>query len=280
MNPLSIIIPVFNEEKSLGNIIDRLRNVLPQAEIIVVDDGSTDNSFRIAQQRGVRVLQHDFKKGYGSAIKTGIKKARNGIIGIIDGDGTYSPEDLPKLLEHINEYDMVIGAREKKGVPVVRRPAKWFLNKLANYLVGYKIPDLNSGLRVFRKEAAKRFINILPSGFSLTTTITLAMLSNDYSLKYVSIGYHKREGRSKIRPIYDTWNFIQLIVRTILYFSPLRVFLPLSLFLFLLGLFILFYSYFFTPEVMDITTIMVIMTSIQVAVIGLLADLINKRIQK
>lgn len=277
---ISIVIPVFNEEENIEGIIDELKQTLPEAEIIIVDDKSTDKSLEVAKKTGVKVMAHDFNLGYGAAIKTGIKKARNKTIGIIDADATYSPKDFLKLLKYADEYDMVVGAREKSGIPVIRKPAKWFLNKLANYLSDRKIPDLNSGLRIFRRGAALRFFNILPSGFSFTTTLTLAMLSNNYSIKYISISYYKRKGKSKIRPIHDTWNFIQLIIRTILYFNPLKVFLPISLFLFLLGLFILFYSYFFTPKLMDISTVIIIMTSIQVAVIGLLADLINKKIQR
>jgi hypothetical protein len=162
-------------------------------------------------------------------------------------------------------------------MPLVRRPAKWVLTELANYLASARIPDLNSGLRVMRKSALMRFMKILPQGFSFTTTITLAMLSNDYRVRFEPIDYHPRTGKSKIRPISDTLNFLTIIVRTIMYFNPLKIFIPISVSLFLLGVAVLIYSAFVLDRVMDVTVIVLISLSIQVAVIGLLADLIDKR---
>ena len=157
---------------------------------------------------------------------------------ITDSDGTYPNDRIPELAAMMTDWDMVVGARtgDEVRVPLVRRPAKWALNMLANVLVETRIPDLNSGLRVFRREVVLRFLPILPNGFSFTTTITLAMLSEGYRVTFVPIDYYARQGRSKIRPVYDTLNFLQLIVRTVLYFNPLRVFLPLSLFFFGAGL--------------------------------------------
>jgi hypothetical protein len=176
---------------------------------------------------------------------------------------------------------MVVGARTGKNVkiPLIRKPAKWFINKLANYLSGMKIPDLNSGLRIMKKSDIERFFHFLPSGFSFTTTITLALLVNNYPVKYFPITYAKREGKSKIRPIKDTLNFIQLIIRTILYFNPLKVFVPLSISLVILALLLLAGSWFYLGKIMDVTFGVIVMTSVMVLAIGLLADLIDKRIQ-
>jgi hypothetical protein len=174
---------------------------------------------------------------------------------------------------------MVVGSRtgDSVSIPLVRRPAKWALNRLANYLARTTIPDLNSGLRVFRKEPFEELVRYLPSGFSFTTTLTLAMLSNDYVVRYVPISYHARVGSSKINPIKDTLNILGLIVRTVMYFAPLRVLLPISGALLLAALVVLIVSALFTPRIMDVTVIVVTMTALQIAVVALVADLIEKR---
>jgi len=158
-----------------------------------------------------------------------------------------------------------------------RRPAKWMLNKLANYLTGTKIPDLNSGLRVMKKDIVMNYVHLLPDGFSFTTTITLAMLTNNYRVEFVPIEYKIRSGKSKIRPIRDTMNFIQLIIRTVLYFDPLKIFLPISAFFFISSIAVLALSYLFTPKIMDITTVILFISGVQILAIGMIADLIDKR---
>ena len=283
MTAVSIVIPAYNEEKAVGSVIDQIISIMEKAdflyEIIVVDDGSTDNTVQIIQERAVQLVRHPFNKGYGAALKTGMRKAKYDTIAIIDADGTYPAEELPKLASGIGEWDMVVGARVGKDAEVspLRKVAKGFLTRLANYLVGTPIPDLNSGLRVFKKDIAMQFYNILPSGFSFTLTITLALLSNDYLVQYVPTRYHKRVGKSKIRPIRDTLGFLQLIIRTVMYFAPLKIFLPVSLALFLFGVVIFLYSLLVLHKVMDVTVVVTILASIQIAAIGLLADLTDKR---
>ena len=150
------------------------------------------------------------------------------------------------------------------------------MGKLANYLAGIKIPDINSGLRIMKKNLIEKYLYILPDGFSFTTTITLAALTNGYRVKYVSINYLKRTGKSKFRPIKDTLNFFQLMIRTVLYFNPLKIFIPLSIILFFSGAVVFLWSYFFAPKVLDTTTAIFIISSIQILAIGMLADLITK----
>lgn len=278
--PVTILIPAYNEERGIGPVLEQVKQLGLPGEIIVVDDGSLDHTFEAASAvSGIKVLRHDVNRGYGQSLKTGILGSAHDIIVITDADGTYPNEDIPKLLKFVQSYDMVVGARtgKKVKIPILRRPAKKFLNVLANYLAGVEIPDLNSGLRIFRKEVAREFFHILPAGFSFTTTITLAMLSNGYRVKYVPIDYHQREGKSKINPIRDTLGFTSLIVRTTLYFNPLKVFMPLSGFVALAAVALLVFSKLVLHRVMDISVIVLLSAALQIAVIGMLADLINKR---
>lgn len=282
MPPVSIVIPAFNEEKGIGNTLTQLNRVMNQQnmpyEIIVVDDGSTDATAELVrQQQGVRLVQHHSNRGYGAAIKTGIRQANHDWIAIIDADGTYPPSAIPVLVEESDEYDMVIGARTGADVPLVRRPAKWFIARLAEYLAETSIPDLNSGLRIFRKDVALSYFNILPSRFSLTITITIAFLSDHYLVKFVPIQYHKRAGKSKINPIQDTLSFVQLILRTIMYFNPLKVLLPISFVLLLLAVSVGVYSLLAQGRVMDITVVTLTMAALQIAVVAMIADMIQKK---
>lgn len=286
---VSIIIPVYNEEEAVQNVIRTLKESLvlvnQRHEVIVVNDGSTDNIKKLLDEAelGIRLINHDSNMGYGAALKTGISNAIHDIIVITDADGTYPNERIPELVEMYENgrIDMVVGARVGKNVhiPLIRKPAKWFITKLSNYLTGRNIPDLNSGLRVMKKEIIEKYIRTLPDGFSFTSTITLAMLTNGYSVKYVPINYFKREGKSKIKPIQDTLNFIQLIIRTALYFNPLKIFIPLSLFLVLLAFLVLLGSWLLTGIAMDVTFGVILMTAVMVLAIGMLADMIDKRIK-
>jgi glycosyltransferase involved in cell wall biosynthesis len=237
---ISIVIPAFNEEGAISSGIREIREVMePQDyeyEIIVVDDGSEDRTAELARAEGITVLAMPENRGYGASLKTGIRRSRFDIIVITDADGTYPAHYIPDLVAQLGEYDMVVGARtgENVAVPMVRRPAKWLLRVLAGYLAGRHIPDLNSGLRVMKKDLVRRFAHLLPSGFSFTTTITLAALCSSSLVRYSPIDYHARIGKSKIRPGH-AFDFTLLIVRTIVYFNPLKVFLPLGAVFFLGG---------------------------------------------
>lgn len=280
---LSVILPVYNEENSIGSVITELKKHLARLklnyEILAINDGSTDQTKKIIEQiADLRVINHTETQGYGASLKDGIKQSHGDLILIIDADGTYPVESIFNLIEHAFDYDMVIGARTNKEarIPLIRKPAKFVINKLANYLSGTKIDDLNSGLRVMKRPFVEKFFPILPNGFSFTTTITLAALVNDHKVKYIPINYYKRIGKSKIRPIRDTLNFFYLIIRTVLYFNPLKIFLPLSVILFLTGIGIFIYSYFFTPYILDTTIALFVISAIQIFAIGVLADLITK----
>jgi len=284
----SIIIPAYNEEDSIGsvikNIAEKLSNIDLIYEIIVVNDCSTDNTRQevISLDIPVRIIDHPVNKGYGASLKTGIKESKYDLIVITDADETYPNEKIIDLVYALykKNHDMVIGARTGTNVsiPLIRKPAKWAINCLANYLTKTKIPDLNSGLRVMKKKFVLSHMNILPDGFSFTSTITIAALTNNNSIQYLPIDYYPRKGVSKIRPIHDTLNFIQLIIRTALYFDPLRVFIPFSLFLLILAFMVLIISGMFCGKLMDVTFGVIMMTSVIVISIGMLADLIDKRL--
>ena len=275
---VSIVLPVYNEEANIKETLDKLLNSVKaynlECEIITVDDGSNDRTVQFIKEYPVKLIQHEYNKGYGAALKTGIRSAKYDIIAISDADGTYPVERIPELVSFINNHDMVVGARSYISLPLIRRPAKWILNKYANYLVRYNIPDINSGMRIFRKDVFDKFRGMLPNGFSFTTTITLALLSNDYRVKYVPIDYFKRGGKSKIRPIRDTVNFFSLVTRVSLYFNPLRVFIPIALLLLFLGFVFLCYDIYMK----DITdkTMMTFLWGMQFGVMGLLADMISR----
>jgi len=278
---ISIIIPAYNEELGVRAVVDELRETLQRHEIkpevIVVDDGSTDGTARIAKSAGARVIRHRSNRGYGASLKTGISAATNDIVGIIDADGTYPVKYLPIMLDELEYADMVVGARTGQNVhiPLVRRPAKWVLKHLANYVASAKIPDLNSGLRIFRRDVAMQYFPILPNQFSFTTTITLAMLCDNYAVSYVPIDYLKRHGKSKIVP-WDAGSFAILILRAAMLFRPLRVFLPIALMCFSYGVIKMTFDIFRDPNI-SASAILAFMSTLLIVLIGMLGDAIATR---
>jgi len=246
--------------------------------VIVVNDVSRDRTGELAAGSAAKVVNHAVNRGYGASLKSGIRAARYPWLAITDADGTYPIEDLARLVRECASHDMVVGARtgEHVKIPLLRRPAKWFINKLANYLSGYKIPDLNSGLRVFRREIAERFFHLFPEGFSFTTTITVASLSSGYQVKFLPINYFKRVGSSSISPLKDFIGFTLLVVRLVTYFKPLNVFLPSAMVLFTLG-FAKAIVDFVRTNAFGVGSSLVMLTGIQLAFMGLLADLILRR---
>ena len=283
---VSVIIPAFNEEGAVESEVIAVRESLEQSgwpfEVIVVDDGSTDKTARIAESAGAFVLRHSINRGYGAALKTGIRKAQYKVICITDADGTYPPSAIPRLLDVLvsNDNDMVVGARvgAEAKIPLIRKPAKWALGRLAEMVAGIPIPDLNSGQRVFYRKGALRFFSLLPDGFSFTTTITLAMMNNGYKVAYEQVSYAHRIGKSKIRPIQDTLRFTGLVLRIALYFAPLKVFMPLSGLLLLIALAWALTSKIVFGVLADVSTVVLVFAAVQTAVLGMVAELINRRV--
>ncbi|MCJ7817066.1 MAG: glycosyltransferase family 2 protein [Candidatus Aenigmarchaeota archaeon] len=278
----SIIIPVFNEEKAIADTINGVKKIQKrlsgESEIIVVNDGSTDRTLKIISKiGGITAISHDANFGYGKAIKTGTLHSKGKWIIIIDADTTYPIEDILKLTGFIGQYDMVVGARTGKNVriPLSRRPAKWILNKLANYISSYSIPDLNSGLRVFKREIALKFWGLFPDGFSFTTTITVATICNGYNVKFIPINYYKRKGKSSIKPS-NFLGFTSLIFKLSLFFRPLKIFIPASLILFLFGILRGIRDFIITNSLGDLSVIF-FLSSLYIFFFGLLAELIVKR---
>lgn len=281
---VTVVIPAYNEAEGVVGVLREVREVLERAgiwyEIVVVDDGSADATAERAVQEGARVLSHFSNRGYGAALKTGIRAARYERIAIIDADGTYPAEAIPTLLEALDHADMVVGARGgcHAKFPLSKRLAKWGLGTLANYLSRTRIPDLNSGLRAFRRACVLQYLGLLPNKFSFTTTITLSLLCDDYTVRYVPIDYHPRVGRSKIVP-WDAVNFLSLIFRTIMIFNPLRVFGPLA---FLAGTYAVLKGgvdlFVFHDGHLSASAVSMLVASIQLLLAGMLAEAISRRI--
>ncbi|MDH5452558.1 MAG: glycosyltransferase family 2 protein [Paracoccaceae bacterium] len=276
---LSVVIPAYNEEGAVQATIEDVREAMEPLgvpyEIIVVDDGSDDNTLEIARQTGVIVDSNQVNTGYGAALKRGVRRAQHEYVAIIDADGTYPPHYLPAMLAMCRDQDMVVGDRgaAMKNVPWIRKPAKWVLNSFASFLAERKLNDLNSGLRVFRKSELIPFIPLLPQKFSFTTTITLCMSANGKRMIYTPIEYGKRVGQSKIRPM-DFINFLILILRISTLFNPLRVFIPLGLVFIVVGTikFVIDLTFGDLSE----TVIFSYLAAIMIWSLGLIADMISR----
>jgi len=283
---LSLIIPAYNEEDGIGKVLDETLEYLTEHgktwELIVVDDGSNDGTYEQLQTRSekISVIRHRRNRGYGASLKTGIKHAKSDWIAILDADGTYPINRLNEMVTKAKEEhcDMVVGSRTGKHVriPLVRKPAKWVLRQLASALSGTSIPDLNSGMRVFKKQTIELYLAILPDSFSFTTTSTIAMLCDNRSVGYISIDYYSRSGSSKIRPIRDTYRFTMLILRTTIYFEPLRIFAPLAFMLMALSCLLILYRA-VVHQAFEVTSAVLFMVGVHLLAMGLLADLINRR---
>jgi glycosyltransferase involved in cell wall biosynthesis len=278
---VTIVLPVFNEAGHLEKEIFRVRESMQASrytfEILVVDDGSTDGSGEILRQvEGIRLLQFATNRGSGSARKYGTLAARGRIVVWTDVDMSYPNDTMPELLDQLDNYDQVVGARrtEEGTVKFLRKPAKLFIRKLASYLTGVNIPDLNSGFRAFRRDVALQFLYLLPTGFSCVTTITMTFLSNGYTVKYVPIDYFPRAGDSKFHWWKDTRRYLLQVVRMVLSYSPLKVLMPPAIALGVIGFGKLIFDLFDKNFRIGTNTIVVLGVSASLALLAMLADLL------
>ncbi len=275
---VSFIVPAYNEEHVIVKVLEELKAFLKEInklefEIIAVNDGSKDKTAElIAQISDIRLINHAFNKGNGAALKTGISNSSYDWIFFFDADGQAKVQEIPKLLEFMDEFDMVVGARVgiTKESPVLRVPGRAFLHWLANYLSDQKIPDVNSGFRLIKKEKIYDFWNLLPNSFSLLTTLTLTFQKSGYNIKFVPITVNKRAGGKSMVSIKHGLKVFFLILRTIMIFSPFRVFLPFALFLFIVG-FASFINDVFRVHITN-TTVLLFVSSLLIFLFGLLAD--------
>ena len=273
---VSVIIPAKNEELSIGPLIYDLRRLFPAFEIIVVDDGSTDKTAEISKENGATVLSHPMSMGNGAAIKTGARYARGDILVFMDGDGQHDPADIPRLLEKFEEnYEMVVGARiMNTHASLGRKFANKLYNKLASIMTGFKIEDLTSGFRAARARHFRKFLYLLPNGFSYPTTITMSFFRAGFPVCYIPIRAKPRKGKSNISMIRDGIKFLVIIFKIGALFSPMRFFLPISSFLFLVGVSYFGYTFFCLGRFTNMTALLFI-SSLLTFLIGIVSEQIS-----
>jgi len=272
-NKISIIIPTYNEAETIGKMVSRLGSLYPSSEIIVVNDGSTDNTAEEAKTAGAFVYTHPYNIGNGAAIKTGIRKANGEILVFMDGDGQHDPEEIAGMLSFFPDYDMVVGARSLKGQASLGRAAgNKLYNWMASYVAKFQIKDLTSGFRAVKADVARNFSYLLPNTYSYPTTLTLAVLRNGRTLKYLPIQVKGRKnGKSNIRLFKDGVRFFMIIVKICTLYSPFRIFLPVSVITFLIGLFYYLYTFFIFGRFTNMSALL-FSTSVIIFMMGLVSE--------
>lgn len=275
--PFSIILPAKNEDAAIGSTLSVIKALYPNSEIIVINDGSTDNTNKIAKEIATYVLSHPYSKGNGAAIKTGARAAKGDILVFMDADGQHDPADISRLLEKLNDgYDLVVGARDSASqASPARRIANGLYNKLASYVTGHKIEDLTSGFRAVRADKFKEFLYLLPNGFSYPTTSTMAFFRAGYSVAYIPIKAAPRIGKSHIKLLKDGLRFLLIIFKIGTLYSPLKIFLPISLLFFTTGISYYLYTYINFNRFTNMSALM-FTTSILIFLIGLISEQITQ----
>lgn len=272
-NPLiSVIIPACNEEKIIGEVIGNIKSLNLDCEILVIDDGSTDNTKEVAETSGARVIQHPYNIGNGASVKTGARNAQGKILITMDGDGQHNPEDIPGLIKEIGRYDMVVGARSNGSQSSFHRNlANKIYNLFSSYLTFCNIQDLTSGFRAIKRDVMMKFLYLLPNTFSYPTTITLALIKAGHRVKYIPIETKARVGTSKIRIFDDGLRFFLIILKIAALFSPFKVFFPISFLIFMAGMtygsYMIILQHHFSNMVL-----LLLLTGILIFLLGLVAE--------
>ena len=272
----SIVMPARNEAIGLGKLLPRLKSLFPDAEILVINDGSTDNTLEVCKAHDVKVISHPYNIGNGAAIKTGARSAKGDILVFMDADGQHDPEDIKRLLEKIRQgYDMAVGARQSDThAGFLRRVANAIYNRMASMMTGFKIEDLTSGFRAVRARHFKKFLYLLPNGFSYPTTSTMAFFRSGLTVAYVPIRAGQREGKSHINLLKDGMRFFVIILKVGALFSPMRLFLPVSLLLFFTGASYYGYTYFVEGRFTNMGNLL-FSSSLIIFMMGLLSEQIS-----
>jgi glycosyltransferase involved in cell wall biosynthesis len=278
---ISIILPAKNEAQALINLLPKLMTLLPTAEIVVVDDGSTDSTGEIVLDNNVHTVKQPYSKGNGAAIKAGARAATGNVLVFMDADGQHQPEDIQRLLDKLEEgYDMVVGARSMSGQAGLHRAtANGFYNRLASWMVGHKVADLTSGFRAVRADKFRQFLYLLPNGFSYPTTITMSFFRAGYSVAYIPIHAPKRIGKSHIRLFKDGARFLLIIFKIGSLYSPLKLFAPISLSFFATGLGYYLYTYLTMHRFTNMSALLFI-SAVMVFLIGLISEQITALMYK
>lgn len=270
---ISVIIPAYNEASTIGNIVSKIKTLYPEFEIIVVNDGSIDETGILAKRAGAKVHNHPYNIGNGAAVKSGIRHASGDILVFMDGDSQHNPDDIGKMLEYFPEYDMVVGSRSIKGQSSIGRAiGNKIYNWLASYVAMFPIKDLTSGFRAVKSDLARQLVNLLPKTYSYPSTLTLGALRCGRSLIYIPINIQKRKmGKSKINLIKDGVRFFMIIIRICTLYSPLRIFLPVSFIMFVLGLSYYGYTFFVWGRFTNMSALL-FTTSVLIFMMGLISD--------
>lgn len=276
MEAFSIILPAKNEAPVLPSLLTDLLNRFPDAEIIVVNDGSTDNTAEVCRIQGVTVIDHPYSMGNGAAIKSGARNANHDIIVFMDADGQHDPSDIPKLLEKMDQrYEMVVGARNiANHASTLRLLANWSFNRLASLMTGHQVKDLTSGFRAVRARHFRKFLYLLPNGFSYPTTSTMAFFRSGLPVAYVPIHASKRVGSSHIKIVRDGMRFFIIILKIGALFSPMRLFLPIALILFSIGLSYYGFTYFTTGRFTNMSAVL-LLSSLTIFLMGIISEQIS-----